>query len=104
MCHRVPPLRYNLAQITSTVGSLPRLDADMHRTATASSLPVCSLGTHSADTESHPASAVATDTLGNPLHFESERRIPSHFEDNRPSSHTRYCGLVSQADIHHGHF
>jgi hypothetical protein len=72
----------------------------MHRTATVSSSPVCPLDTRNADTESHPANAVATDNPGNPLHFGTEYRIPSGFEDNLPSPHTKYCGMVSQADTH----
>src|SRR5207245_1311578 len=78
----------------------PSFDADTRDTAAIPSSPANSLGTHSADSESHPASAVQTDTLGRPPHSGIEHRTPSSSEDSLPSPHTRDWGLVSQADTH----
>src|SRR5262249_52690261 len=47
----------------------PRPDADRHHTATGLSSPANSRDIHSADSESHPASAVAPDTPGRPPHL-----------------------------------
>ena len=74
----------------------------MHHTAAVSSSPAYILPTRTAGTETHPASAAETNTLGKPLQFGSGHRIRSNFEGNLPSLHTRYCGMVSQADTHLG--
>jgi hypothetical protein len=78
----------------------PKSDVDKHHIAAGPSSPVNSLGTHNLDSGSHPASVTATDTRGTPALSQSKGRIPSSFADNLPAPHTRYWGLVSQADTH----
>src|ERR1039458_2504403 len=79
----------------------PKFDVDTHDTAAIPFSPATSLDTHSEDSETHPASAVATDTLGRPPHSGIEHRTPSSSEeDSLPFPHTRHWGLVSQADTH----
>src|SRR5206468_12702439 len=76
----------------------PRSDVDNRDTATVPSLPANSLGTHSADSESHPATAVASDTLGRPPHSCSGYRTPSSSADSLPFPNTMYSSMVSQGD------
>src|ERR1017187_9587168 len=78
----------------------PRSDADTHDTAAIPSYPANSLGTHSADSKTHLASVVPIDALGRSPHSGIEHRTPSSSEDSLPFPHTRYWGLVSQADTH----
>src|ERR1039458_6586038 len=53
-----------------------------------------------ADSKTHLASVVPIDTLGRSPHSGIEHRTPSSSEDSLPFPHTRYWGLVSQADTH----
>src|SRR5262249_21208871 len=78
----------------------PKFGAGRRHTAAGSSEPVNSPGSHSADNESRPASAVATDILGRPPRGRSEGRTPLGFAGNPPPRHTEDCGMVSQADTH----